>query len=368
MKKSIKNATQKLKKMQKRLFTLFFALAFSLQLAAPAFAFQIEIVRGYTDVHDGHWTSSSVERAIELGLLEGVSEDEFGWGQPMSRAAFAAALVRLFGWETVSPARDSFTDVTPERWFYSAVETACANGALSASQPEFRPTDGITREEMAAMLVRGLGYTSLAGLALEYGSPFADVSTNKGFITIAYDMGLMSGVGDEMFNPTGVATRELAAAVLMRVYDCLNNQPEKLSSIAGYQQISVRTPAAGTGDALPTTPLEPLADLYSELRRLKENGADMSRYALRLNGGGVLTPVAGGSSSENLTAAQVAEILSRNDVNTYYSERYQSAYCICKPADGADGSESVVWYQSAESLAAKLQMAQLFGVAHYILY
>lgn len=361
----MKKATEKIKILKKRLLTLFLALAFSLQLASPALAFQLNIVRGYTDIDDGHWTSASVERAIDLGLLQGVAEGEFGWGRPMSRAEFATALVRLFGWETVSPARPSFTDVAPGRWFYSAVETARANGALSAGQPEFRPADGVTREEMAAMLVRGLGYASLAGLAQEYGSPFADVSTNKGFITAAYDMGLMGGVGDGMFDPSGVAARELAAAVLMRVYDCLNAEPERLTSAAGYQQITIRTPTAGTGDALPTTPLEPLADLYSELRRLKEDGADMSRVALRLNGGGVQTPVAHGASSESLTAGEVAELLARNDVNTYYSERYESAYCICRPADGV---ESVVWYQSAESLSAKLQMARLFGVTHYILY
>ena len=33
-----------------------------------------------------------MERAIDLGLFQGVTEETFGWGQPMSRAAFAAAL------------------------------------------------------------------------------------------------------------------------------------------------------------------------------------------------------------------------------------------------------------------------------------
>ena len=207
--------------MKKHVLTLVLALAACLQLTLPAAAGY----KSYADVQDGHWSSSSVERAIDLGLFQGVTEETFGWGQPMSRAAFAAALMRLMDWEEVDSEASIFSDVTEDRWFYTAVETAHANGALSAGHPEFRPTDGITREEMAAMLIRALGYTPLAGYVSEYGCPFSDVSTNKGFITVAYDMGLMGGVGQDRFDPTGIATREQAAAVLVRVYDCLSAAP-----------------------------------------------------------------------------------------------------------------------------------------------
>ena len=348
--------------MKKHLLTLVLALALCLQLALPAAA----DYKSYLDVREGHWSSSSVERALDLGLFQGVTEEEFGWGQPMSRAAFAAALVRLFGWEAVEPESSVFSDVTPERWFYTAVETAYANGALSAGHPEFRPTDGITRGEMAAMLVRALGYTSLAGYVSEYGCPFSDVSTNKGFITVAYDMGLMGGVGQDRFAPDDAATREQAAAVLVRVYDCLSSRPVQLHSARAYRRIAVETPEAIRGDALPTTPLEPLTALYEALREMKETGADMSRAALCLQAGGVRTLAGGGEvlDSSALTAGEVERLLEREDVNTYFSERYQSAYCIYQPNEY---QTAVVWYQSDESLAAKLQLARLFGVTRYTL-
>ena len=63
------------------------------------------------------------------------------------------------------------------------------------------------------MLVRGLGYTSLAAGAGSYGVPFTDVTVNKGFITVAYDLGIMSGKGGARFEPDAPATREQAAAV-----------------------------------------------------------------------------------------------------------------------------------------------------------
>lgn len=48
---------------------------------------------------------------------------------------------------------------------------------------------------------------------------------------------------------------------------------------------------------------------------------------------------------------------------TYYSTRYESAYCIYQPNAY---QTATVWYQSQESQAAKLRLARLFGVTRYI--
>ncbi len=51
-------------------------------------------------------------------------------------------------------------------------------------------------------------------------------------------------------------------------------------------------------------------------------------------------------------------------MSTFYSEQYQSAYCIYPPNAY---QISYIWYQSDESMAAKLQLAKLFGVTRYVL-
>lgn len=335
-------------------------LALALCLSCPALAAD----DGYCDVPEDHWSANSVQRAEELGLFYGTDSGVFGLGQPINRAAFTAALVRLFHWEEIQPASASFSDVAAGRWFYSAVETAAANGALSAADHVFRPADDITREEMAAMLIRGLGYTSLAGTAGSRSSPFTDVTTNKGFITLAYDLGIIGGVGDGRFNPSGTATREEAATMLVRVYDQLYAQSIRLGQAGSYQVVQIAAPQAISGDELPTTPLEPLPALYDTLRQMKESGVDMSRVILRLTGGGVRTITSGSKiiSSDTLTAREVEELLSMDGVNTYYSDRYECAYCIYS---SGLGEQATVWYQSPEGMAAKLQLARLFGVTRY---
>lgn len=350
--------------MKKRLLILVLA-----GLLCLGFRPEAKAAAGYSDVPEGHWAAESIVRATELGLFQGVSEGRFGLGQPISRSAFAAALVRLFSWEEASPASPSYEDVGKERWYYTAVETLLANGAVAASGQEFRPNDGLTREEMASMLVRGLGYTSsLAETAASYGVPFNDISVNRGFITMAYDLGLMNGKAGGRFDPDAPATREQAAAVLVRVHDQLAESPVKLSKAGNYKLITIATPMAQEGEKMPMTPLEPLGDLYATLRRMKNNGEDMSQYALRLMAGGVRTLTDNGGNlvggSELISAKEVQEALAGKDVDVFYSEKYQSAFCIYAPNAY---QTAYVWYQSEKSTAAKLQLAKLFGVTHYVL-
>ena len=139
-----------------------------------------------------------------------------------------------------------------------------------------------------------------------------------------------------------------------------------LVSRTGYTLLTVPSPEASADTAIPTTPLEPIAELYAQLRRCQNNGTNMSRAVLCLNGGGVRTITAGGRiiSTDALSAQEVEEILSGSGVHTYYSTRYESAYCIYTPNSY---QSATLWYQSGESLAAKLQLARLFGVTRYTL-
>ena len=322
----------------------------------------------YRDVPDDHWAAGNISRATELGIFKGVGDGLFGCGQVISRAAFVTALVRMFDWETAAPGTATFTDVTPGSWYYDAVETAVKNGVIVTSSRAFRPDDALKRGEMAAMLMRALGYTSLAGTVNNYECPFTDVTVNKGFITMAYDMGIVSGMGDGIFSPDSVATREQAATILVRLHDRLHARMDMIPNTDGRETLSVPTPEAENGTQLPTTPLEPITQLYEMLRAAKESGCDMSQLVLVLTAGGVRTISSSSSgqivSSNAVSAAQVRSILSRPDVRLYYSQRYESAYCVYQP----NYYQTVtVWYQSEESLAVKLQLAKMFGVVNYIL-
>ena len=177
----------------------------------------------FTDVPAGHWASSQISRAVDLGLFQGETSTRFGLGHPMTRAAFAVVLCRFFGWEMETPDHGSYTDnQDPDAWYYSAVETAYAHGAITSQTADFRPADAITREELAVMLLRAMGYGTIAGLAQDLPMPFRDVRTNSGYLSMAYALGLISGTSATTFAPDQAATREQAAVILMRLYDKLH--------------------------------------------------------------------------------------------------------------------------------------------------
>ena len=136
---------------------------------------------GFSDVPESHWAADAIRRAVDLGLFQGQTKTRFGLGQPMTRAAAVVTLCRLFGWETVTPEKGSYQDnQDPDAWYYSAVETAYAHGAITHQTDTFRPEDPITREELAVMLVRAMGYGTIAGLAQDLPMPFRDVDDQRG--------------------------------------------------------------------------------------------------------------------------------------------------------------------------------------------
>jgi len=203
--------------------------------------------RAFSDA-EGTWAAEVVERAAAYGLMEGYPDGAFGVGRDITRAEFVTILCRMFSWTEVVPDTPSFIDCPAGRWYYPYVETACANRVADPGGP-FRPEDYISREEMAVMLVRALGYSDLAQSLDTLSLPFGDLNGNTGYIAIAYDIGMITGVegpgGSLNFLPASSAKREEAAAMLVRVYERYHAKIDWLHgfyAFSSYSQINL-TPA-----------------------------------------------------------------------------------------------------------------------------
>lgn len=201
-------------KFLRHICTLLFCLALLGPLHASAAGNQV-----YPDVPVDHWAEGVIAKAGEFGLIQGREDGTFGLGRSLSRAEFVTILSRMFGWDGHDMGQ-TYADVTPDKWYYGVVEMAAAAGVSPAGET-FRPEAPITRREMAEMLVSALGYDQLA--AQEWPTPFADVSgPGSGCLALAYDIGMVTGVeslGRLLFKPEASATREEAAAMLVRVYE-----------------------------------------------------------------------------------------------------------------------------------------------------
>ncbi|MDR1913856.1 MAG: S-layer homology domain-containing protein [Clostridiales bacterium] len=171
----------------------------------------------FSDVPAGHWAHSDIMTLKKLDVTQGLGNNEFGMGRTITRAEFVTFLTKLFGWSTRAT-KDN------ESWYSIFVESATSAGAVTASEADnFRPNSPITREEMAIMLVRSMGYDSLARELNTLPTPFADVSSNIGYITIAKDFGVISGMTADTFEPSATATREQGASMMVRLYNKLSS-------------------------------------------------------------------------------------------------------------------------------------------------
>lgn len=57
---------------------------------------EVELMGKFKDVSDGKYYTEAVEKAAELGLMNGVAEDKFGVGEPVTREQLATVMVRLY--------------------------------------------------------------------------------------------------------------------------------------------------------------------------------------------------------------------------------------------------------------------------------
>ena len=271
-------------------------------LPAPAAA------AGFTDVPASSWAAPSIQRCVAQGWFQGESATTFGMGHPMTRAAFAVVLCRFFGWEMVTPEKGTYEDVRdPSAWYFSAVETAYANGAITRQTDTFRPADSITREEMAAMLVRALGYGTIAGLAQPEAAPFTDTTTNAGYIAMAYELGIVNGTTATTFSPDRSATREQVAVILDRLDQKLSGEelsrlgvvssPEDAAALDGLDTVAVPAGRISYNGTVQVS-------IFMEEDALRE-----IRSAVESSGATELLRVGGSSTVLNGSAASTAEAL-----------------------------------------------------------
>ncbi|MFD0714360.1 DNRLRE domain-containing protein [Paenibacillus sp. GCM10027626] len=171
----------------------------------------------------GHWGQSWIEKAVQAGIVKGYSDSTFRPDQAVSRQELVAMLVRALQPQAGTGKVQSFTDQARiGNWAADAVAAAAQAGWITGySDGSFRPQEGITRVELAAVLAR-----ASAGLTAEGDgqlSQFRDAEQIPAwaakYVAAAAASGLMEGTGAGLFKPAGIVTRAEAAAIAMRLIE-----------------------------------------------------------------------------------------------------------------------------------------------------
>ena len=110
----------------------------------------------FSDVDETAWYAPYVNGAAAAGIVKGYPDGTFAPERPVSRAEFAAIVVRMMGYEPADSA-GGFSDVDETAWYAPYVITAKAHGAVNGYPGGFfGPERQVKRSEACAMMYRVL--------------------------------------------------------------------------------------------------------------------------------------------------------------------------------------------------------------------
>ncbi|MEO3944161.1 S-layer homology domain-containing protein [Gorillibacterium sp. CAU 1737] len=179
----------------------------------------------FTDMNN-HWAKASVNNMGSRKVVTGVGNGEYDPDRNMTRAEFAAVMVRGLG---LAPDKgsSSFRDVASTEWYCGYIKTAAAYGIIKGySDTKFGPNDTITREQAMTMIARAMKITGLtSGLANGEGSKLLEAYNDSANVSaFAYESiteciktGVVSGRGSHTLAPKAYVTRAEVAAMVERL-------------------------------------------------------------------------------------------------------------------------------------------------------
>ncbi|MFE4573209.1 S-layer homology domain-containing protein [Paenibacillus chitinolyticus] len=199
------------KKVMKKSLSVILSTAMALSVfSSVAFAAKAD---DFTDLKDlDAATKAKFDEMIQAGIFDGVETNRFGLNDKMNRAQFAKVAALVFNLKS-SATTSSFDDVKssdPANGYALPYIEAIYNAKITDGYAEgkFNPAGDVTKEQLAAFLIRGLGKDAEAkakpGVSDKTVSDWA-----KGYVQLAQELKLFETPAGQPFNGTSPATRDL---------------------------------------------------------------------------------------------------------------------------------------------------------------
>lgn len=182
-----------------------------------------EIKQIFKDIDNVPWAKDAIEEMTSKGIIKGRTETSFAPKADITRAEFAAIIVRMLDYKPDDDKQMPFKDVSTNKWYYKAVKAAFENGIIRGkSETSFDPEGEITRQEMAVIIANVIKKESPKTADINKLNTFTDKTKiadwAKEQVALAVQEGIISGMGDGRFAPKENANRAQAAVMLYRLY------------------------------------------------------------------------------------------------------------------------------------------------------
>jgi hypothetical protein len=177
--------------------------------------------RSFDDVPLNHPFYTEIGRLSSRGVTVGCNATSYCPDDVVTRQQMAAFIIRALGdFDPPPPAQQRFLDVLPSNPFYAFIDQmAIRHITLGCGEGNYCPGDPVLRDQMAAFIIRSLG---------EFDPPappfqrFADVpptNTFYRFIDRMAVLGITLGCGEGIYCPALSVSRGQMAAFLVRAFN-----------------------------------------------------------------------------------------------------------------------------------------------------
>lgn len=206
-------------------------IAVLLSLMVPVIAF----AKDFSDIPAGHWARRDIQAMADLGFVTGAPDGNFYPDNPVTRAEFAAMIVKSLKLPLNVGQQATFKDVNKKHWAFAVVETAGKAGFIKGDKGFFRPDDKISRQEMGVIVMKvsekygyaGDGSTGYLGkykdseLVSQWAAPSLSDATKFGYMQevsySVYESTYDSYHYNRILAPLENATRAQAASAIYKV-------------------------------------------------------------------------------------------------------------------------------------------------------
>lgn len=179
----------------------------------------------FSDVAN-HWAKAAVNDMGSRMVIDGIGNNLFNPDQNITRAEFAAIVVRGLGLKPENGAA-AFSDVKASEWYGSAIATASAYQLITGFEDgTFRPNERITREQAMTIIAKAMKITELSAKLPAVGAdavlrPYTDAAAAanwaQGSVVSCLQAGVVSGRSGSVLAPKAFITRAEVAAIVQRL-------------------------------------------------------------------------------------------------------------------------------------------------------
>lgn len=182
----------------------------------------------FKDLQGAEWAEGYIEYMNYSGIMTGDGNGSFRPNDSITREEFAKALLtalKITGDDTAAKPL-SFSDVNADDWYCETVEIACKSGIVNGIDDNtFGVGQPITRQDAATMVTRARYAAKLAFRKMSDSVEFADQEEIAGYALSAVSelqkAGVLSGYEDGAFKPLNSITRAETAKLLYGMLDGL---------------------------------------------------------------------------------------------------------------------------------------------------